>query len=170
MTAGEEPDLDAISGFGAIGNLGFGNPGSPADYLAHLKSIDGAITVIGSEQVRSVATTRYRGALNMAQPMQAEARAPEELVQFDAALPLLGVLSLPYDAWIDSEGLPRRMSTTLDVGAFGLGGAGAPTTGTAPAMVFTYELFEYGSPEVIDLPAASQVTVVDAATFDSFGF
>lgn len=168
--AGTGTNLEGLGGLGALGGLsGLASPGTPADYLEHLKSIDGAITTVGPEQVRGVATTRYRGTLSMALLLKSAAATPQERAQLEAALPALGGLTLPYDVWLDGNGLPRRISATLDFGAFAFGGAGS-LGDAVPALVSTYELFDYGMPEVIDLPAASQVTVVDAATLAALGF
>jgi hypothetical protein len=168
--SGSAPNLEGLGSLGALGGLGgLASPGTPADYLDHLKSVDGATTTVGPEQVRGVATTRYRSALNMAQLLQSAAATPEERAQLEVVLPALGGVTLPYDVWIDGDGLPRRISTTLDFGAFSLGGAGG-TGGTTPALVSTYELFDYGTPGGIDLPAPSQVTAIDAATLAGLGF
>jgi hypothetical protein len=171
LPRGGAADLSGVSGIGPLAGLGgLGSPGTPADYLDHLKAIDGTITTVGVEQVRGTATTHYRGALNMVRLLESTATTPEERAQLDASRPFLAALSLPYDVWLDGDGLPRRMSLTLDFGTFAFGGAGTPSAPPAPAMVVSYDLFDFGNPEVLDLPPASQVTAVDAATFARLGF
>jgi hypothetical protein len=160
---GELAPLDGFGGFGALGGA-LGGAGSPTDYLAQLQSIDPSVRATGTEAVRGVQTTRYAGTLDARRLLAAEL-PPEEAAQMQAMLPFLEAFRLPYEVWIDAAGLPRRMSTTLDFGGFVPPSAATPTPGTpAPGMVFTYELFDFGSAVNIDLPAPSQVTAVDPAT------
>ena len=165
-------DVGPLGGLGGLGALGgLGNPASPADYLAHLQGIDGTITVVGTETVRGVATTHYRGSLDMRALLTSAAGTPEERAELEAALSLFGQVKLPYDVWIDGEGLPRRLSTVLDFSSFAPAGVTTLKTmpGVAPSLVFGYELFDFGNPERIEVPAASEVTVIDLDDMSAFG-
>src|SRR4029079_18245932 len=84
---------------GALGGLG--NPTSPADYLAHLQAIDGTITVVGTEAVRGVATTHYRGTLDLGTLLTSAARTPEERTQMSRARSL------------DRSSFPMRSGSTM---------------------------------------------------------
>ena len=91
------------------------------------------------------------------------ARTPEERAEMEAALSLFGQVKLPYEVWIDNDGLPRRLSTVLDFSSFAPAGVTSLNTmpGIAPSLVFGYELFDFGNPERIEVPAAAEVTVID---------
>jgi hypothetical protein len=160
-----------LGGFGGLGALGgLGNPSTPATYLDNLKAFDGTITVVGTERVRDTTTTHYRGALNMATLLRSAARTPEERAELDAALSFFAQMSLPYDVWIDGEGFPRRLATSFDFASFApmMGGTtGMPSGVAAPSMVFAYELFDFGKPEAIELPAPSQVTALNLSQFET---
>ncbi len=158
--AGQAGGLGALGAWSGLGGLG--SAGSPADYLAQIKTLDPSVQERGAEEVRGVQTKRYSGSLDIRALLSTQL-TPAEAAQLNAAMPVLDAFRIPYDVWVDADGLPRRITTTLDFGALG----GQPTTGTTPGMVFSYELFDYGTPGEIALPPASEVTVVDPAALDA---
>ena len=89
----------------------------------------------------------------------------------EAALSMFGQFKLPYDVWIDGEGFPRRLSTVLDFSSFAPAGISTVNTlpGVAPSLVFGYELFDFGNPEHIEVPTASDVTVIDLDDIGAWG-
>jgi hypothetical protein len=89
----------------------------------------GPVTEVGPEEVRGVPTTRYdaAGTIDVPMPGTWVGAAPE---------------SLAVSAWIDGEGLLRRLVVT--------------TTG-AMATNLRLELFDLGTPVAIELPPAEQI-------------
>lgn len=152
--AGTSPGLTP----GLLGGLGAA--GSPTDYLAQLQEIDPTLRAAGPETVRGVATTRYSGTLDLRRLMGQNV-PPEDARQFEAMMPFIEAFKLPYDVWIDGDGFPRRLAAVLDFGSFVP--AGTPTSGPTPRLTLTYELFNFGTPDAIALPAASEVTLLDPA-------
>ena len=123
---------------------GFGGQGAQ-DPSALIEQLEGASELerTGSAEVRGVDTTRYRGRLEVSELVK---RAPpEKRDEVKEALRSQGVEHVPLQAWIDAEGLPRRMRTELET-----------ESGTQrQSTVTTLELFDYGRRVDIDVPAAA---------------
>ncbi len=130
----------------------------PAGSLAQLQAIDGSVVEDGTAVVRGVTTTRYRGTLDLAKLLGSSVPTTEA-TQLEAMMPFFQALRLPYEVYVDAEGLPRRLATTLDLGT--LAPAGSAMPGPAPALTFTYDLFGFGTPAAIELPVAARVTALD---------
>lgn len=111
------------------GSLGMSaNLFDPSKMLEVLRGVAADLQVVGPEVVRGVAATHVRAVI-------------------DAAAPPAGAV----DVWIDREGLVRRIQMV----AHGL--PASVTTGGADQIV-TVDLFDYGSPVEITVPAASETT------------
>ncbi len=152
--------LGALGAWSGLGGLG--SAGSPADYLAQIKTLDPSVRERGGDEIRGVQATRYSGSLDVRSLLSAQL-SPAEAAQLNTAMPALDAFRIPYDVWVDVDGLPRRITTTLDFGALG----GPSATGATPGMVFSYDLFDYGSLGEIVLPPEGLVTVVDPAALDA---
>ena len=133
--------------------------GSPAAYFMQLRAMDGTVVENGTGDVRGVATTRYRGTLDLAKLLGHSLPATD--ASRDVMMPFFEALKLPYEVWVDAEGLPRRLTATLDFRSFAP--AGAVAAEPAPALTFTYDLFDFGAPTAIALPVDSAVTALDPA-------
>lgn len=84
----------------------------PSDILAFLRGTSANVRAVGSERVRGVATTRYRGTIDFARVTpQAPARDRGVLRALRAFLRFQGVDGIPYDVWVDGDGLARRVRT-----------------------------------------------------------
>ena len=132
----------------AGGTLGL--PGGSTDPLQILEALRGVGNVeeVGSEDVRGVPTTRYEATIDLATAL---AQAPAE--QRDHLEAQLGELDatldeLPVSTWIDADGLVRRLQIAL----------GAGTIGAAGPVTMVVELFDYGEPVDIVVPAPEDVT------------
>jgi len=148
---------------GLFGQLG--GSGSPAAYLAQLKSIDGTVVEDGTGVVRGVTTTRYRGTLDVAKLLGQAAPTPGA-AQLDPMMPFFQALKLPYEVWVDAEGLPRRLTATLDLRSFAPAGVAA-TGEPMPALTFTYDLFDFGAPDPIELPPTGDVTALEPSVLST---
>ena len=129
-----------------IGQLPGSGTGDPTAALALLEATTDEIEDLGQEEVRGDETTHYRAVVDVRKAYE-DADAVTDEKQFEAFLELLGTDELPIDVWIDDEGRVRRQSYEQPVP----GGA---------AMKVTFELFEFGVDEPIDLPAGDEVTDV----------
>lgn len=137
----------------------------PTSSLTLLSGVAGSVTTVGSEPVRGVATTHYRFAIDTAKAvaqLPADIQAP--LKSFTSQLEMTG--SLPAEAWIDGDGLTRKLHLTIDR---------SPTAGTPTPVIsglpkvplpknteLTMELFDFGAVVSVTAPPADQVTDLTA--------
>jgi hypothetical protein len=124
------------------------NSGSEGQ-LEMLCAAGGEVEDLGEETVRGVATTRYRGSIDLhryAELLREESKVAgaREYEQLAKSIPA----PIPVEAWLDSDGLVRRMRMVMDLPI----AAGAPTM----KMDLTMEFFDFGITPEIDLPAASE--------------
>jgi hypothetical protein len=130
-----------------------------------LKLLDGAgeVTTVGTEQVRGVDTTHYRGTLDVASALSKLPADEQGTVQDQ--LDQVGIdpsaVSFPVDVWIGQDDLVRRVQLGLDEAEVG-------TAGEAQAT-FTLELYDFGAPVEVTVPPADQVFTVDPSTLANLG-
>lgn len=146
----EDLGLGSLGGFGAFGDPTQG----PGSLLEGLQVLDENVRKVGTESVRGVDTTRYSGTLDLFKLLALA--APEAQAELGMPAGVSG-FEMPFDVWIDGDGLPRRMRMTMDFSSMGF----VPAGSEAPAMSFTYEMFDYGEPVTIRLPDASEVTPIE---------
>jgi hypothetical protein len=117
----------------------------PATTLDFVKSVSGEVEEVGREEVRDAGTTHYRFTATVDELLeQVRAEARERQRQ---SFRQMGVTSVPFDVWIDDDGLPRRMVMKM-----------APSSGTSGAnLEMTLEMFDYGRPVEVSVPSATQV-------------
>lgn len=113
---------------------------SPTDTLAALEKA-GSVKKIGSETVDGVATTHYQAVVDLSKVPGGSAVAQATHLS-----------AVPIDAWIDDNGLPRRMTLSDTVTA------GAQSAATR----MTWDLSRYGEPVHVTVPPANE-------TFDLTG-
>ena len=123
-----------------------------------LQGVAGEVTTKGTEDVRGVSTTHYAATIDLTKAL--DAVPADQRSQLEDRLKTAGVdlskLAIPVDVWVDDDGLVRRLTATLDTTAL---------AGVAPAIPGvrvdeTLEVFDYGQPVDITVPAADQVTDV----------
>ncbi len=136
--------------------------GDPSALLDVLGGGDG-IEEVGSEDVRGVATTHFRGTFD---PTAAADQVPEDhREQYEAALDEFGDVDIPIDVWLDADGLIRRYSMALSGSAF----APAGDPAADGEMVFVMEFFDYGVDVDVDAPAdaadAGDLGLLDGGMF-----
>ncbi len=116
----------------------------PAMLLEVLRGVADDVEVMGTDAVRGVPTTRYAASVRLADVL---ATGP------DGRLDQLGgpATMIPSEVWVDTAGLPRRVTMEL---------AGPPPSGREKASPVTVslELFDYGEPVTIDVPSPDEVT------------
>ena len=123
----------------------------PGKLLASLRGVSDDVTVVGREDVRGVATTKYTATVSLA---DAVAQAPaSQRPGLQAQLDKLGdEAQLPVEVWVDDDGLPRRYSLTIAA----LGSQGGTTE-------LVMEFFDYGEPVTIEVPSPDEVTPITEA-------
>jgi hypothetical protein len=145
-------DLDElVPGFSDLASLSQGQ-NDPTAQLEYLRGISDAEEV-GTEQVAGIETTHYSGTVDLD---AAYDRLPDdtrgELKQAIAqARKQFGHGAMPVDVWIDSDGLLRRMTMSLESG-----GNSALDFG----MKMTMEIPEYGIAMDLPIPKDGDVTDV----------
>jgi hypothetical protein len=130
------------------GNLVTGGATEP---LAAAELLRGAqdVRLVGEETLSGTKVRHYRGTADIARA--AEAAGPGAHGPLQAAVKGFTVTRVPFDAWLDGQGRPRRLSEQF---TFSSGGTNNGTnSGTSPARP----------------PAAHDVTVVSTTRFDGFG-
>lgn len=144
--------MPAEEGDDVTGSFGTGaNPTAPADFLEAFENAEGTVEELGPEDVRGIATTRYRVVLD---DSWQEALTDEQLEGLDdqASLP---ASSFPMDLWIDGDGLVHRMA--MDVQGDDLPDA----EDEFESMQMVFDFFGFGETIAIEAPPADQVTDVE---------
>ncbi len=129
--------------------------GDATQALQFLRGSGADMVKVGRDQVRGEAVTHYRGTVDVD---KAAAAASPEQQQTYQKLGQLFAQPLPVEVWIDGEERLRKMTYSVDLAALTLppqATAGQNPTGTCS---FTVELFDFGAPVSVTVPAAEQVT------------
>ena len=124
---------------------------SPDAYLDELRSVSAPLELIGREEVRGVATTRYRTTVDT----NRRTRKALESSGWKAAnieRYLSEVVSPPQEveAWVDADGRVLRVVATMQ-----------PHTPDASTMVVTTEFTDFGLPVDVHAPRATEVVDED---------
>ena len=138
-----------------------GGQSNPAQFLEYLKASGGTVAIVGHEHVRGVATTRYRGEINLQKAADVVPSSNRD--QLRKALSKLaeqtGVSSLPVEVWVDAQGLVRRMSLALSL----------PAGGESVQLHMRIDLFGFGATPTIKPPQQSEVFDATQAALSGLG-
>jgi hypothetical protein len=131
-----------------VGQLAGGQT-NPAQFLEYLKASGGAVTAVGHDTIRGVATTHYRGAIDLNKlanvlPSASRAQAHAAL---EKLLSQAGISSIPVDVWVDSHKLVRRINMSL----------GVSTGGQQAHMQMSIDLFDFGATPPVVTPPQGEV-------------
>lgn len=149
----------AVAGqFGGFG-AGTTDPSAYAGLFAGVFDVKAS----GEADIDGIATTRYTGTIDLQKVLEGFAEVvggdadPETTEQLEAAVEQFEALGIdgeiPFQIWIDEEGLPRRQRITMALGDL------VPGTGDAQ-LEMTVEYSAFGEPVDVELPKASEVTDV----------
>jgi hypothetical protein len=139
----ELKDLSSVSGSQSFSS-------DPRGFLDALKGVSGEIKKSGTEKVRGVDTTVYKGTIDI---QKALAQAPiAQREQLDALLKQYGANKLPVTVWVADDGLVYRMLIHQTI----------QQLGTADVKI---EFYDYGKPVTVQIPSASESTEVTAQQF-----
>ena len=146
----EQSQNDAANGEIRLTTYGFSSTEpAPDEYLDYLRETSGEPERVGEEDVRGVATTRYRSTIDVRDVMRQELEtAGWKAVNIEGYLEGIdGVQEI--DVWIDSDGLVRRIVNTDN-----LPGTDEELTG---GWVTTTEYFDFGLEVKIQPPPATEL-------------
>ncbi|MGH9002227.1 MAG: hypothetical protein ACRDYV_03780 [Acidimicrobiia bacterium] len=156
-------DLAALSADAGIDVASLAAQFNSSDPLANIALLTGAageVTELGAEDVRGTSTRHLRMTVDLqkaTEQLAARLSGPTaERLQaaVTQAAATVGVTQMPIEAWIDADGLPRRLAYEMDLSKAKVPGAeGAPATGTARVSM---EFFDFGSDVDVDLPPADE--------------
>lgn len=137
---------------------------SVTSVLDLLEQFGGEVTEVGPDEVRGVATRRYRAELHPAEVLEraGEAAHPELKALLDGLdAQARDLEAIPVEVWIDGDELVRRVELVV---RHGDGAA-------AVELRQTFELYDLGAPIDIEVPDESEVDAFDPATLfgDLFG-
>ena len=128
------------------------------------------VSVSGEQELGGVPTTHYVGTIDLKKVLKGfsdvvgedadaavKAQLKEAVKQFES----LGIdEKIPFEIWIDAEGLPRRQRITMDFGDLLPGAEEA-------SMEMTVDFSDFGKPVHIQLPDPSEVTDMTRALGDA---
>lgn len=110
---------------------------------------------VGTEDVRGTSTTHYKVTVNL---KKAAAAAEGELKKVvDKAVEMYKTETIPFEVWLDDDGLARRMKFFVDFSQMNLP---EDTAAQMPegSMDITMETYDFGTPVSVTAPPADQVT------------
>ncbi len=158
-------DPAAAAQFGGFG-AGTTDPSAYAGLFAGVFDVKAS----GEADIDGIATTRYTGTIDLQKVLEgfadvvgedADAKTTEQLEAAVEQFEALGIEGkIPFQIWIDEEGLPRRQRITMDFGDL------VPGTGDAE-MEMTVDYSAFGEPVDVELPKASEVTDVTKMMSDA---
>ncbi len=124
--------------------------------LALLEAVTGDVQKLGKEDVRGVPTTRYRGTVDASENVERlREEGAEDLASRIEEDPLQG------EAWIDADGLIRRMRFVKSEP--GEGGEGPMT------LDMRVDFYDFGISPEIDVPESSEVFDATSLVKDELG-
>lgn len=120
------------------------NQGDPSQSLDYLGAASDDFRTVGTERVRGAETTHYEGTVDLE---KLTAQAPERAREsYRRIVELSGTSEMPMDAWLDGDGLVRRLQYEQPLP--GQKGASALTT---------IELYDFGVEVDVQPPPADDV-------------
>ena len=124
----------------------------------------------GEQELTGVPTTHYVGTIDLKRVLKGfadvvgkdvDAATKEQLKTAVAQFESLGIQEkIPFEIWIDMEGLPRRQRITMDFGKLVPGAEEA-------SMEMTVDFSGFGKPVHIQIPDPSEVTDMTRALGDA---
>jgi LppX_LprAFG lipoprotein len=119
----------------------------PTQTLKYLLGASEDFERVGSEEVRGVETTHYRGTVDLRKALeQIPADSRDEL---ERVLELVGDPKMPFEVWIDDDGLARQMKYEQPM-PVGQGGEDA-------TMALTMEMYDFGADVDVEPPPDDEV-------------
>jgi len=155
-------DLKQLGGLAGLDLQGLSSGESnPAQLLEYLRAHGGSVTTVGSEVLRGVPTTRFRGSIDLEKvaetlPESERAAAKGALQQLSAET---GLSSIPFEVWVDRQHRVRRIDLSMSIAAAGQQGG----------LQITVELSGFGPTPSVAAPGASEVFTAPAGALNGLG-
>jgi len=130
---------------------------NPAQFLEYLRASGGTAIVTGTERVRGVETTRYRGTIDLEKVPGADSPAAKQAI--DGIVAATGTSTIPVQAWVDSRKLIRKFSLAMPLS---LGGQHIETN-------ISEEFFDFGPQPPVQAPAGSETYELPTSGLGSLG-
>jgi hypothetical protein len=119
----------------------------PTQTLKYLLGASDDFERLGSEKVRGVETTHYRGTVDLRKALEEiPADSRDEL---ERVLELTGEPTMPFEVWIDGDGLTRRMKYEQPLPA--------DQGGEETTMALTMEMYDFGAEVDVEPPRDDEV-------------
>lgn len=115
----------------------------PTKQLQTQKAAIKEITYVGDEDVNGTKTKRYTAVMDGQAAMQMSGQSVPPSLKSSMSLPK----NIPFDLWVDDQGLTRRMKMDM-------------TLGPDASMKMDGTIDKYGEPVSIEAPPSNQVTSV----------
>ncbi|HWL90237.1 MAG TPA: hypothetical protein VNP90_02625 [Actinomycetota bacterium] len=142
-----------------FGGFGTGTT-DPSTYIGLFAGVFD-VKASGEEELDGVPTTHYVGTIDLKKVLagftdvvgdDVDAAAKEQLEMVVEQFGSLGIAEkIPFEIWIDEEGLPRRQRITMDFGRLVPGAEEA-------RMEMTVDFSDFGKPVDIEIPRPAEVT------------
>lgn len=118
----------------------------PTQSLQYLRGASDDFEKVGEEAVRGVEATHYRGTIDL---RKAAGALPDSARKsFDRVIELTGASEIPFDVWIDDEGLARRVKYDQALPA---------SNGQEASMALTMDFFDFGVEVDVEPPPENEV-------------
>jgi hypothetical protein len=131
--------------------LGFGDPtqfgsGDPSQVVQTLRALSSRVEKLGTEDVRGVATTHYRGTVELRRlpEVAPPARRAAAKRSADRLIQLVGSDSYPLEVWVDGHRLVRRIRLKMTM----------HIQGRSLTQDMTIDLFDFGPKQRVKPPPA----------------
>jgi hypothetical protein len=158
LTGGKEwtsVDIGKSLDRSGLGGLDFSQQQDPTQMLQYLRAASTGVTEAGSATVRGVETTRYTGRLDFRKALDAgiekleltpaeRQRAQEGM---ETMLDQLGGEGVPFEVFVDEDGLLRRMTMDMNMAI----------EGEQVSMKMSMDYFDFGVAVNVQAPAAKDV-------------
>lgn len=146
-------DTDEVSD----GEVTSGAPSDPTKFLEFLENTGSEIEELGNEEVRGVDTIHVRTTLDMEEIMKSAPAEDQEEMQKQLDEMGGAFTEIPLEAWVDEDGMVRRIQMDFDLADLGDEEMGEGT------MLLTIEMYDFGEPVDITIPDPSEVSEMDTA-------
>jgi hypothetical protein len=142
--------LKTTQGLGLSGLDDFTN-GDPRELLDVLESVSGEVETVGTEELRGTPTTHYRATVDLTELDRFTPKSGGQDLgdMIDKALEQTGLSEMPFDVWLDDEGLIRKVAANLSIEP--------PGQSEKAEAGLSFELFDYGLEVDVTPPPADQV-------------
>ena len=128
------------------GGAGGAGSSDPAELLSMLRKASDDVRENGTEQIRGVEMKRYTGTLDLTKAVKAQGGA--QAGQTAKMLEGLGISDVPFDVYLDPEGLPGRFRIAFDV----------EVAGSKISNATTLDFSDWGTDADITAPAESEIS------------